>query len=645
MAQNVQNVTLALTLPISCHICLGKVRQPVICVNHHVFCSSCIDLWLKNNNHCPACRVPITPDNPCKDIIGGISENENIPSHSMRKHLRKTRLELLQKDYEDEIESLTREIEELRRTNLTLEERLNTFSDPVTESSSCNCGNTQAEERSNICNKLIEDWNRKLEMINAANKSVTEDITRLKEENRRLKNENVEFVRENLRLKNEVELRSPQKFGRFTVAALQAKVDQYEREMSRLKKALERSDQYIEELEAQIVQLKKPPEDKQIEKSQCGNTALMEEHAGRAATSYACQDFSTAQMFPNHSKDDGIYSDDSKGLCPISAGFKKMQSKTVSSPQLKNGLHAAMWNGGEQSSLDIDSPMKATVSMPKDLGSPSCLPFSSLQLNTPDKCKSSSDNNTSLKKPLTYLRRLVFDDLPQRRQLGKVAPSGNEHNENESNETIQSREPYAVFSNICHNNEIPQEKNSEEKDSQQFIKQGTSAEAQIVSRLHTRSAEVHSETSHENSTDANLHNNDDPSITISHLASQKSKAHHTTPDLVRHLYSDSSVHTGKSPKKTTLSNHESSQRTFSVCNSLSSATDNEQAHSSMAQSSTDRAIPCVPLQSDEHVRLPSDTEMIIPPQRIAEPVCPSSSISQNVSGSPPAKKKAVEPME
>lgn len=48
----------------------SKVRQPVVCTNNHVFCSICIDLWLKNNSQCPACRVPITPENPCKEIIG-----------------------------------------------------------------------------------------------------------------------------------------------------------------------------------------------------------------------------------------------------------------------------------------------------------------------------------------------------------------------------------------------------------------------------------------------------------------------------------------------------------------------------------------------------------------------------------------------
>lgn len=48
----------------------SKVRHPVICVNNHVFCSICIEVWLKNNNQCPACRIPITPENPCKEIIG-----------------------------------------------------------------------------------------------------------------------------------------------------------------------------------------------------------------------------------------------------------------------------------------------------------------------------------------------------------------------------------------------------------------------------------------------------------------------------------------------------------------------------------------------------------------------------------------------
>lgn len=41
------------------------------------------------------------------------------------------------------------------------------------------------------------------------------------------------------------------RFGRYTVAALEAKIHQYERDVVQLKRALERSDKYIEELEAQ----------------------------------------------------------------------------------------------------------------------------------------------------------------------------------------------------------------------------------------------------------------------------------------------------------------------------------------------------------------------------------------------------------
>lgn len=46
------------------------------------------------------------------------------------------------------------------------------------------------------------------------------------------------------------------RFSRFTVAALQSRVEQSEREIGRLRKALERSDKYIEEMEYQLLQLK-----------------------------------------------------------------------------------------------------------------------------------------------------------------------------------------------------------------------------------------------------------------------------------------------------------------------------------------------------------------------------------------------------
>ena len=53
------NSSLVFTLPISCQICLSKVKEPVICSNRHVFCKICMDVWLLRNNQCPACRITI----------------------------------------------------------------------------------------------------------------------------------------------------------------------------------------------------------------------------------------------------------------------------------------------------------------------------------------------------------------------------------------------------------------------------------------------------------------------------------------------------------------------------------------------------------------------------------------------------------
>ncbi|KAG9492140.1 ORC ubiquitin ligase 1 [Eleutherodactylus coqui] len=449
MAHSVQNVTLALTLPITCHICLGKVRQPVICANNHVFCSVCIELWLKNNSQCPACRVPITKENPCKNIIGGTSEDEGTLSHSGRMHLRKTRLQLLQKEYEEEIESLLEEKEELKRANLQLEERLSEATDPVAVSISCNCENKEARRSRDISDRLLEEWSRKLEMVKTANKNVVEDNEKLKEENQKLRNENAEFVRENLRLKNEVDLRSPQKFGRFTVAALQAKVDQYEREMSRLKKALERSDQYIEELEAQVEQLERPPEDIQKEKSQCGNAAHV--HVTDATTAYTCQELKTTQQFSSHSHKKGVHTEEPSGTYSKSnrhsPGLKQLKSvsQNKGSPELKSKF-STLLNSDEQMSIDRKSQREG-AEVAQVFGSPTLsLPFSTLQLNTPGS-KANCSSSGHLKKPLTYLRKLVFDDLPKRKELSK-SKSISENHLNTGEGLMCFREPKPSFYQI-----------------------------------------------------------------------------------------------------------------------------------------------------------------------------------------------------
>ncbi|XP_053353774.1 ORC ubiquitin ligase 1 [Clarias gariepinus] len=251
MSQNVQNVTLSLTLPISCQICLGKVRKPTICCNHHVFCAACIELWLQKCSQCPTCRVPITPENPCREIIGATNESKSSESHSVRKHLRMTRGELLLREYEDELEVLLKENEELKTKSANLESQLKASLTPASPRTSPS--HTLPDSA------LLEESANKLRAATELYQRVQKDVDKLRDANKALRSQNVDLVQENLRLRAEVESRSPQKFGRYTVAALEAKISQYEREMNQLKKALERSDAFIEELESQVSKLQSGP--------------------------------------------------------------------------------------------------------------------------------------------------------------------------------------------------------------------------------------------------------------------------------------------------------------------------------------------------------------------------------------------------
>ncbi|XP_063068696.1 ORC ubiquitin ligase 1 [Engraulis encrasicolus] len=264
MAQTCQNVTISLTLPMSCQICLGKVRQPVICCNHHVFCSLCMEVWLSKSSQCPTCRVPITPDNPCKEIIGATNEGDDPQSPSLKRRLRKTRGELLLKEYEDEIERLEQENEELRNRNRAAETQLETLLEP---GAAVSVSRTQEEEeedddgeqRRGLDPSQMQEWAAKLRAATDLYDKVKQDLEKLREANKTLRAQNVDLVQENMRLKAEVENRSPRKYGRYTVAAMEAKLQQHERDVAHLKRALERSDQYIEELTAQRDSLQANP--------------------------------------------------------------------------------------------------------------------------------------------------------------------------------------------------------------------------------------------------------------------------------------------------------------------------------------------------------------------------------------------------
>ncbi|XP_010001823.1 PREDICTED: RING finger protein 219 [Chaetura pelagica] len=399
---------------------ISRVRHPVICVNNHVFCSICIEVWLKNNNQCPACRIPITPENPCKEIIGGTGESDPIFSPTVRKHLRKTRLELLHKEYEDEIESLQKEVEDLRGKNLSLQTQLKSLLDPRTSALSC-----QNEQTSQSANEAIssgtetqEDWSKKLKAVNDMYEKEMDNVEKLKEANKKLSVENSSLLRENLRLKAEVDSRSPQKFGRFTVAALQSKVEQSEREMNRLKKALERSDKYIEEMECQLLQLKNASEGTQTasavservlstdakgaESSEdtCLKTQVEEKKALTTTQSpHSLEQLTSGGTCLSSSSQDGSNGSNTpcapkKELFPGCQGVLMDENTTNMDACLEE-----QWNKIEEC-----TPYKGEELY--DLPPP-CTPFlslSRLRLNTPD-----GKENT--RKPSTFLRKLKFEEF------------------------------------------------------------------------------------------------------------------------------------------------------------------------------------------------------------------------------------------
>ncbi|XP_070766478.1 ORC ubiquitin ligase 1 [Enoplosus armatus] len=395
MALNFQTSTLSLTLPISCQICLGKVRQPVICGNHHVFCSSCMDTWLKKASQCPTCRVPITADNPCREIIGGTNESDHSDSPSIRKCLRKTRGELLLREYEEEIEGLIRENEELKTKNQSLESQLKTALDP------CSIKTVQIDDKK-VDPYVLEEWTNKLRAASDVCEKVTQDMDKLKEANKALRSQNVDLVQENMRLKAEVVSRSPQKFGRYTVAALEAKIQQYERDVDHLKRALERSDQYIEDLESRVNKSgKRHP---QVQEA-CGSgraeseaftqqqkiNMMMRSLSDNERESICSNPEAECRTFPrNHS------------LMFMSSADHKEFNKNVTEDQKKEDLESA------SSDLLPTTPSSA---------------FRSLTLKSPGL----REKKVAFK-PVSYLRRLEFEEFPS---PGKSSSSSSSSMENQ----------------------------------------------------------------------------------------------------------------------------------------------------------------------------------------------------------------------
>lgn len=237
---------LAFTLPVSCQICLGKVKQPVVCSNRHVFCSSCMDLWLSQNSHCPACRVAVTADNPCRPVIGGLSvPNDSDNDSFSSRALRRARIDLIFKDYEAEIERLQSELDSKSHQPSVLN-----AGDELTD---CQDRLTHEQADGGIeSRQLIDTLKCQLQQATLAQQTTNMQLDAIKQEVEILRDVNTRLERENQRLKVDLANRSPRRFGRLTVVALESKLEAREKEVQQLTRALEKTDEHISSLENEL---------------------------------------------------------------------------------------------------------------------------------------------------------------------------------------------------------------------------------------------------------------------------------------------------------------------------------------------------------------------------------------------------------
>lgn len=231
--------------------------------------------------------------------------------------------------------------------------------------------------------------------------------------------ENNSLLRDNFRLKAEVDSRSPQKFGRFTVAALHSKVEQSEREMNRLKKALERSDKYIEEIECQLLQLKKAGKGSQTVSAVSERVLSTDAEGGESSEDTTCLKTQAEEKkaLNTSQSPDGLEQLTSGGTCLSSSSQDGLNSSNIQCAPKKElfpGCHRVLL---DENSTNMDACLEDQWNKIEECTSykdeelydlpPPCTSFlslSRLQLNTPD-------GKENAKKSSTFLRKLKFEEF------------------------------------------------------------------------------------------------------------------------------------------------------------------------------------------------------------------------------------------
>ncbi|XP_054754749.2 ORC ubiquitin ligase 1-like isoform X1 [Lytechinus pictus] len=279
MAASMKKPSVSFTLPIACQICLGKVKEPVVCSNQHVFCNSCMEVWLQHRSHCPTCRIPITTESPCKQILGGPSCSEDSEKRRSTPELRKMRFEILHREYEAEIETLQSEVNRLRARNYELEKcKSNEYQHPSTSvdlstlkltssggstdlkkhqvDTTRKEGSSEHPSQNNFSASNFLLLTQKYKKISHVYQKLKAEMERMRQDNNQLRDTNAGYLLEIGRLKQSLTCKSPRKYEKYAQAAQQAKLDKSEQEVKQLKRALERTDVYVEELECKLERYK-----------------------------------------------------------------------------------------------------------------------------------------------------------------------------------------------------------------------------------------------------------------------------------------------------------------------------------------------------------------------------------------------------
>jgi hypothetical protein len=158
------------------------------------------------------------------------------PTDFSHPSIRKARFFSIFEQYEDEVNRLNKHIDSLNIDITKLKESGNLVSASVPL-----CVSPSKD--------ILQTLKTKLQFSQTSLEDSNRDRERLKDSNKKLESENSILMQDLVRLKSTLNEKNMMITSKYTVAALETKLESYEKEIKQLQKALEKSDKYIADLE------------------------------------------------------------------------------------------------------------------------------------------------------------------------------------------------------------------------------------------------------------------------------------------------------------------------------------------------------------------------------------------------------------